>query len=106
MPHRFLIAPDPDRPGRFYAEHLVTGERVSVPSVRDARDALRVYVDASPQLALLDTTMVFVEHPTPDEDPVFDDDQDDHPVCLEPGCLTPAPLYCQRHRYQMVGAEF
>lgn len=106
MPHRFLIAPDPERPGRFYAEHLVTGERVPVPGPRTCRDVLRSYVDASLQLSLLDTTMVLVEHPTPDEGPAFDDHHEDDPVCLEPGCLTPAPLYCERHRHQLVGAEF
>lgn len=102
MPHRFLIAPDPDRPGAFYAEHLVTGERFPVPGPRTAADALRSMVDPYIPLSIPTTTMMVVEHPASDHTV----SSVDGAVCLEPGCLTPAALYCSDHRHQMQDSDF
>lgn len=110
MPHRFLIAPDPEFPGRFYAQHLATGECFDVPT--DDREALRpILVHHARLLSEACAIVVDVEHFDADEDDqaLFQEltaHWDETPVCLEPGCATPAPLYCSEHRHQLTAAEF
>lgn len=103
---RLLIAPDPDHPGFFYAEELATGRRlVGLPTAKvDLRDWYGEFpMQASLSLSEDAPTMMVVEHPAPSTPDVA---RDRDPVCLEPGCLTPAPLYCSEHRYQMEGTSY
>lgn len=103
---RLLIAPDPQAPGFFYAEELATGRRLSglTESKVDLDDWYRKY-PSQVSLSLWEraSTMVLVEHPAPSSS---DRDVNDRATCLEPGCLTPAPLYCEVHRYQMEGTSY
>lgn len=115
MPHRFIIAPDPDRPGKFYAEHFETGQRFPVPGPVPEDVAARLAaMHRHPCTYLSDppATVVLVEHP----DHEYDDQElferltrdliNDGPRCLEPGCTTPAPLYCEEHRRSLEHADY
>lgn len=103
---RFIIAPDPATPGAYYAEEIESHRRFRVPGPRMTRKELRKIVDPYHQLPLPRPTMEDVEHPTPPEQQVHAVNDDGDPLCLEPGCLTPAPLYCKEHRHQMYDHDF
>lgn len=103
---RLLISPDPAVPGFFYAEDLDSGRRLSglsEPKVRLSDWYRKFPSQVSLSLSDRAPSMVLVEHPAPSKS---DRDVNDDPTCLEPGCLQPAPLYCEAHRHQMEGSSY
>lgn len=106
MSHRFLIAPDPAAPGSFYAERIGTHERFRVPGPRITAEELRSIVDPYPQMDLDGAIIDLVEHPASDTPDDVHTLNGDSWTCLEPGCLTPAALYCSDHRHQLTSVDF
>lgn len=115
VPDRFIIAPDPARPGRFYAEHFETGQRFPVPGPVPKDIAARLAAMQRHPCAYRSesgATVVLVEHPGHDDDEqelfarLSEEIRDIGPVCLEPGCFTPAALYCEAHRESLEHVRF